>query len=321
MDAKTSEAMREATDPYVVVDPTPESLTADVVDPDELPSVSVCIPTYNSEETIGRCLHSITEQEYSDVEIVVIDGGSDDQTTSIARRFADEVAIDTGPLGSARQTGLERSSGEFVALFDSDIYLPDERWLRRAVQYFNYDEGVSTVWPVLLPPPGSSLISKAYARHFNLILEDRIRNEVGLLGLGNALFRRDVFEEIGGIDRSVHWGEDIDWARKFRNNGYLVVYLDDPIYHDTMKTLSEFARAQREGAKSFATGEGFMDFPMSRLLYEQFGLGIKRSIRGMANGDIGWAALPVLLAVRALIYGFYFGRNQLQRAVGQFGDG
>ncbi|WP_161569782.1 glycosyltransferase [Natronorubrum bangense] len=321
MDAKTNETMREATDPYVVVDPTPESLTADVVNPDELPAVSVCIPTYNSEETIERCLQSITKQEYSDVEIVVIDGGSNDQTTAIAQRFADEVVIDTGPLGSARQTGLERSSGELVALFDSDIYLPASGWLRRAVKYFNYDEQVSTVWPVLVPPPSSSPISKAYARHFNLILEDRIRNEVGLLGLGNALFRRDVFEEVGGIDRSVHWGEDIDWARKFRDSGYQVVYLDDPIYHDTMKTLSEFARAQREGAKSFATGEGFMDFPMTRLLYEQFGLGAKGFVRGMARGDTGWAALPALLSVRALVYGFYFGRNQLQRPVNQFSGG
>lgn len=131
METQTSHVERGRSDSYVVVDPPAESLTADIIDPDALPPVSMCIPTYNSEDALERCLRSITAQTYPEIELLVIDGGSEDETVSIARRFADTVPPSSKPLESAGWTGLEHLTGDPFGQIASDSPIADARQLYR----------------------------------------------------------------------------------------------------------------------------------------------------------------------------------------------
>ncbi len=88
-----------------------------------LEMISVIVPTKNSAGTLKTCLTSARNQSYKNVELIVVDNGSTDQTISIANKYADKV-FDKGPERSAqRNYGVANSSGEYVLIIDSDMEL------------------------------------------------------------------------------------------------------------------------------------------------------------------------------------------------------
>lgn len=303
---------------YILVEPSPEKLNNNAIDLSNPPLVSFCIPTFNNEDTLDRCLNSIINQEYPDIEIIVVDNGSADKTIEIAERYTDKIYFDYGKLGSARQTSIERSTGEILALFDSDIIIPHKKWLVNAIRYFNYSNMVSTVWPMNVAPPGSPMTTRLYFNHWREVIEDRIKKRRGVYGGGNSLFLRKCIEEIGGVDRSLHWGEDFDWARKLKDHGYQVIYIRDPLYHDTMRSLSQFAGKQFTGAKTFTrTGFQLMNLSSRDVFYEQVVLGTKGMIKGLITGkDVSWLLFPLFVFIRAIAYGYTYVKNLTNNNVG-----
>ncbi|HVZ12549.1 MAG TPA: glycosyltransferase family 2 protein [Patescibacteria group bacterium] len=98
------------------------------------PLITISIPTYNSEKFIGRCLEAIKRQNYSNIEINIIDGGSTDQTVNIARKEGiKDIFICKDALLAARFEGVKHAKGEFVLLLDSDQIL-DKTAIARAVE-------------------------------------------------------------------------------------------------------------------------------------------------------------------------------------------
>ena len=91
--------------------------------------VSVIIPAYNSEKTIKRCIESIILQNRADVEIIIINDGSTDETDSICKVLQTEheniiyITKENGGVSSARNSGLSVATGEFVMFVDSDDYV------------------------------------------------------------------------------------------------------------------------------------------------------------------------------------------------------
>ena len=93
---------------------------------------SVIIPVYNSGKTIKRCIDSITLQNRSDVEIIVINDGSTDESESICKALQTEhnnivyIHKENGGVSSARNSGLSVGNGEFVMFDDSDDYVDNQ---------------------------------------------------------------------------------------------------------------------------------------------------------------------------------------------------
>jgi len=84
------------------------------------PLVSIQIPTYNSERTLGITLDAIEKQGYQNIEIIVIDGYSKDRTVEIAKGRGCRVIMCKGGLMEARIVGIRESKGEYVLFIDSD---------------------------------------------------------------------------------------------------------------------------------------------------------------------------------------------------------
>jgi glycosyltransferase involved in cell wall biosynthesis len=300
--------MSEINNQYLITEPPADTFNGNLINLKKLPRVSFCIPTYNNNDTIERCLKSITGQDYPDLEIVIVDGYSTDGTVEIARKYTDKIFYDGGKLGSARQTSIENSTGEILAIFDSDIIIPYSGWLINAIAYFNYNNKVSTVWPMNVAPGNASLITKLYFNHWKIMIEDRIKKGRCVCGGGNALFVRKYFEEIGGVDRNLHWGEDFDWANKLKNSGYRVIYIRDPLQHDTMRSWRQYFKKQFVGARTFTnTGFQLMNLSFTEVLYEQVFLGIKGMISGLIlQRDISWLLYPVYISTRVLAYAYNY---------------
>lgn len=91
--------------------------------------LSVIVPVYNSEKTIERCIRSIVEQTYHDLEIIMIDDGSTDRSYQISKKFVDNdrrIKLRKNEhLGvtPARKAGVNMASGEYIAFVDSDDWI------------------------------------------------------------------------------------------------------------------------------------------------------------------------------------------------------
>ena len=94
--------------------------------------ISVIVPVFRTEKYIERCLKSILAQTYPDIEIVIVDDGTDDNSGVIADRYAENdprikvVHKKNGGLSSARNKGLEAAAGTLISFVDSDDFIaPD----------------------------------------------------------------------------------------------------------------------------------------------------------------------------------------------------
>ncbi|CAM3368526.1 glycosyltransferase family 2 protein [Helicobacter labetoulli] len=91
--------------------------------------VSIIIPFYNTAAYLPECLDSILAQSYKRLEIILVDDGSNDESTSIAQRYVDQdsriclIRQDNMGAGAARNKGLESARGKYVLFFDSDDYM------------------------------------------------------------------------------------------------------------------------------------------------------------------------------------------------------
>lgn len=106
--------------------------------------VSVIIPVYNVENYLRRCLNSVQNQTYSNIEIIVIDDGSKDNSGNICDEFSKNdsrfkiIHKENGGLSDARNKGLEHACGEYVLFVDSDDYIERDaikRLLETAKKY------------------------------------------------------------------------------------------------------------------------------------------------------------------------------------------
>ncbi len=105
----------------------------------EFPKISFCIPTYNSEKSIGFCLDSIKSQDYPSelIEILVIDGGSTDNTLGICKKYADKILNNPYKIEEkGRALGIREASGDIIAFIDADNLLISGDFLQKMVSFF-----------------------------------------------------------------------------------------------------------------------------------------------------------------------------------------
>ncbi|HGJ5858845.1 MAG TPA: glycosyltransferase family 2 protein [Arsenophonus nasoniae] len=95
-----------------------------------MPLVSVIIPVYNTEKYLKKCINSVLSQSLKDIEIIIVNDGSTDNSLSIINQFTDDRIIlinkANGGLSSARNCGIQKSCGEYILHVDSDDWIePD----------------------------------------------------------------------------------------------------------------------------------------------------------------------------------------------------
>ena len=122
--------------------------------PDQMssPRVSIIVPTYNRADLVGRAIRSVVQQTFSDWELIVVDDGSTDETPDVIASYRQELgerlvylARSQGGGSAARNTGIDRAHGEFVAFLDSDDeYLPTK--LARQLELFDLEPSLGFVY-------------------------------------------------------------------------------------------------------------------------------------------------------------------------------
>jgi len=111
-------------------------------------SCSIIIPTYNHAKYIERSISSALAQTVKDIEVIVIDDGSTDDTPERVKKFGDSIIYHrkiNGGLGAARNTGLKMSSGKYIQFLDADDII-DPLKLEQQLKVFKQDETLAVVY-------------------------------------------------------------------------------------------------------------------------------------------------------------------------------
>lgn len=184
--------------------------------------IDVIICTKNS----GKTLKPVLERVFQNIPVsnlIIIDGGSTDDTLRIANKYTDKIYFDGGkPIGFSRALGLELAKTEIVAFIDSDVYIP-KNWYKKLIGYFS-DPKTAVATGALFYGCNVKPLRKLYEyKYFN---ENRIN-----WGLNNALLRRETIIKIGNIRQDLFSSEDIELYKRINKIGFNWVCDNSVISH------------------------------------------------------------------------------------------
>ena len=200
-----------------------------------MPAVSVIMPAFNVEPFIDAAIGSVRRQTFTDLELVIVDDGSTDDTYQVARRHADAdarirlVRQENGGLSAARNTAMRHSTAPLIAILDSDdLWTPT--YLEKQIAIINADPSIDIVtgnaWVLGGPRDGEPARPYPDPRpqpDLVAILADELSVFV------MSVFRRRVSDVIGNFDETLRTNEDYDFWLRAAIAGFRFVRHDMPL--------------------------------------------------------------------------------------------
>ena len=211
------------------------------------PRVSVVVCAYNAGDTLEDNLRSLEALTYPDVELILVNDGSGDQTSVIGHAHPRVIVIDipNGGLSAARNVGLARATGEIVAYTDADTRV-DRDWLTYLVQPFLISDVVGSGGPNVVPaddPPMAQSIARAPGGPTHVLLDDRIAEHVPGC---NMAFRREALLAIGGFNPIyLRAGDDVDVCWRLQARGGQIGFASSAlVWHHHRLSVKAYWRQQ-----------------------------------------------------------------------------
>lgn len=183
------------------------------------PRVSAIIPVFNGERYLREAMDSALSQDYTDLEVIVIDDGSTDGTAQVVssclagagHRLRYHYQPNAG-LSAAQNAGVREASGDYIAFLDcDDIWTPGK--IRRQMDAFAHEPGLDMVFGLV-----EQFISPELAR----MEAGETGREADIMpgySTGTLLARRDVFERAGLFSSEFRLGEFLDWYARATDAG------------------------------------------------------------------------------------------------------
>jgi glycosyltransferase involved in cell wall biosynthesis len=204
--------------------------------------ISVIIPSYNSGRFLGRAIESVVNQTYKNLEIIIVDDGSVDETEKIAKAWQGKDKRikyikhqKNMGLAASRNTGIKNSQGEYIAFLDADdIWLPQkiETQLKK-LKELNADLVFSNwyIWD-----PENNIKIKAFdsnpIKGKKDLLKFLIRKNFG--NSSTALLKKSSLNIVGLFDETLNSSEDYDLWIRFCQKGMKIAFVEKPlIYYRT----------------------------------------------------------------------------------------
>lgn len=227
--------------------------------------VSVVVPAWNEEVGVVKTTQAVLENTYENVEVVVVNDGSDDNTSKSFRKFLKQVhsldinhpwrkkkirfvdnKVNRGK-GYALNSGVKKSSGDIILTIDGDSAL-DKYAIENLVKYFQDEKIDGVVGNVIVANSDTAIgiIQKLeYIFGFYFKRTHSVLGAEYIFGGACAAFRKNVFDEIGLFDEK-NKTEDIEMTMRFRFYGKHCTYAEDVIcYTEGASTVTGLIK-QRE---------------------------------------------------------------------------
>jgi glycosyltransferase involved in cell wall biosynthesis len=294
------------------------------------PSVSVLIPVYNGEKTVGPCIESVLAQRYAGaLDVLVVDDASADGTPAVLSGYAGRIRT----LRNAQNSGIAKtynralaeSAGEIVLTLASDCALVSSDYVERLVRHFDDSLVGAVAGKAIMPhfdavPPVERIFTRLNVLDVND--PDRGIHEVNFVEVRCDGFRRAVFDRVGGLNEDLfRSNEDQDLSVRITRAGYRLLQDNSLEFElgfggtsDSLRKLlskqGQYARGQSYIAVNYGVGsrDGLWTNANRRL----------RAVHRMSQVAVGplalvlaaagfvfrpaWWGLAVLLALRSFYY-------------------
>lgn len=234
--------------------------------------ISFLIPAFNAESTLEEAVNSILDQKAeSQKELIIIDDGSRDNTLGVAKKLKEKypdiklIEKKNGGEASALNAGLEKVSGDFVALVEADVQL-EVGWLGKVLKEFDKSEVMGA---------GGCLVTSRDEPWIARIAGYEVENKFATkerypkhITSANAIYRSEVFEEIGKFDEKlVNASLDSDVNSRLIDKGYKLAYVRDAkALHHYKPTFLGYLKRQYNYARYRIYVKNLALYPADKLL-------------------------------------------------------
>jgi glycosyltransferase involved in cell wall biosynthesis len=219
--------------------------------------VAVVIPVLNGQSLISDCISACFAQTRMPDELIVVDNGSTDETSTIASALGAEVFYEgiRGP-SAARNKGWRSTDAEIIAFTDVDC-LPDTTWLANLIDPFSNPAVAAVGGPIVQHQIESR--SQRWMYQTNFIDQERNAHHdfLPFFATANAAYRRSVLAALEGFDLNLLTGEDNDiaWRAQILEGGTLIFRPNAVVRHQVGPQLGELTSRMRR----YAAGDVVLD--------------------------------------------------------------
>ncbi|MGQ9509114.1 MAG: glycosyltransferase family 2 protein [Thermodesulfobacteriota bacterium] len=230
-----------------------------------MPKVSVIIPTYNRFSMVKEAIDSVLAQDFEDFELIVVDDGSTDGTFEALRGYGEKIKLlqhaQNRGVSAARNTGILRSKGKYIAFLDSD-----DLWLKRklAIQTNFLEENPQ--YPICYTDEiwirrGKRVNPmKKHSKYSGWIFEKCL--PLCIISPSSAMMRRTLFQKVGLFDEALPVCEDYDF--------WLRVSVRFPIFFINKKLIIKRGGHPDQLSQRFWGNDRYRVIALEKLLSESF---------------------------------------------------
>ncbi|MEP6900467.1 MAG: glycosyltransferase [Actinomycetota bacterium] len=186
--------------------------------------ISLVIPMKNESDSLAQLIESIEAQTFQPAEIVLVDGGSTDNTIKIAERFGAEnskiklIKAEEASPGKGRNIGIEAALGDWIALTDAGIKL-EKDWLENLVKAAENSPEADLIYGNFSPVTGSLFEKCAAISYVPALRQNSIRGK----SVASMLLKKRVWEKVGGFP-DLRAAEDLMFMETAESAGFKSVF-------------------------------------------------------------------------------------------------
>ena len=233
---------------------------------EDIGKVSIIVPVYNVEKYLSKCLDSLMRQTYKNIELILVDDGSNDGSNQICSRYAENdsriklIVQENKGVSSARNTGLNIASGEYIIFVDSDDWVESEyvEFLVEKIRESKADLVVCGYYNDLL----NGTVKQLNVDKLEILMDSQealikcfeVKSDMRLMC--NKIFRRNIIDENKiRFNEDFTIGEDFHLIFRYIMNSKVVVYNPKPLYHYLQRTdsamIGEFKESKLSRVKAY----------------------------------------------------------------------
>lgn len=196
--------------------------------------LSIIVPVYGVEKYIDKCLDSLVKQSLKEIEIIVVNDGTKDNSQKIidkyVKKYPDKIKSyikENGGQGSARNYGLKKATGEYIGYVDSDDFVEKDMYkkLYDKAKENNYDIVVCGNYNVSEDYQNKNI--DAFINNYNTDLENIF---FGKMAVWNKIYKRDILIKNKLEFKEKVWYEDLAFTLKAIMNSNTFAFIDEPLY-------------------------------------------------------------------------------------------
>ncbi|MFV0380799.1 MAG: glycosyltransferase family 2 protein [Breznakia sp.] len=228
--------------------------------------VSVIIPFYNVESYIRKCLQSLQAQTLQDIEFLLINDGSLDNSESIVKEFLNDVRFKlfvkaNGGLSDARNFGVRKACGKYIAYLDSDDYIEPttyEKLYDKAIQTDADIVECNFIWEY----PNKHIID-------NNLVVDNLLLDIRVVAW-NKLYKASFLKPLSIFFSVGYQYEDVSYCYKVLAHSPKLVSIEEPLIHYVQRKNSISNKQNEKVRDIFAMLKESVDYYKTQGMYPQF---------------------------------------------------